>query len=333
MNSEIIFGADLSDEIRKITHSPNAFTVTDGNLFALHKDLFDETRTLVLPAGEDSKTLEYFRIALEKMLGCGCNRKTTVVAVGGGVVGDLTGFVSACYMRGTKWINIPTTLLSQVDSSVGGKTAVDLNDYKNIVGAFHLPERVIISSHFLKTLPRREWLCGVGEIVKTAFLSTPVHEILSGNIERLIRRDEELTAALVQACVEYKSFVVTEDLYESGLRKCLNLGHTVGHAFETVDRHRLSHGEYVLIGLAVEARVLEGKINPAVAAEISDAVKKCEVTYPDVSIEEVAKATVKDKKNGSGTISVMLPDYENTREVLFGYDEIEGGLKKWKSSL
>lgn len=328
--SKIVTGADLSAQIKKLCLGPGSFVVSDSNVALAYGSLFLEGRHYVVPAGEDSKCLACYESVARAMLEAGCNRGVTMVALGGGVVGDLTGFVAATYMRGVKWINVPTTLLAQVDSSVGGKTGVDLGDYKNILGAFHLPTEVLVSTHFLYTLPEREWLCGVGEIVKTSFLSRRVSDILSGRLDRLLERDESVLSECVRECIEYKRDVVRRDLYERGPRKALNLGHTVGHALEKTDRHRLSHGEYVLIGLEIEAFLLRDKLREGMYDAIVSAVESCRVTVPDFDPESVARACTKDKKNGDEGISLMLADYADTREVRIEFEQLLRGLMLWK---
>lgn len=329
--SEIKIGYDLTSQIIDEIEKPNVFLITDTNVALNYSALVMRAQNhTVIPAGEQSKSLETCERVLFKMLECGCNRKTTVIAVGGGVVGDLSGFVASTYMRGVKWINIPTTLLAQVDSSVGGKTAVNLGNYKNIVGAFHLPEKVIVSSHFLYTLPEREWICGVGEIVKTAFLSRKVESILDEGVDKLLEREEQTVTSVVKECIAYKKKIVEIDLYERGPRKALNAGHTVGHALETVEKHARSHGEYVLLGLYAEAFLLKKQLGQEKYDKIVSFVRTCGIEVPCFDVEKVAKACLKDKKNGSGTISVIYPDYENTHEVAFAYDEIYGGLALWK---
>lgn len=332
MSSEIIYGLDLTNLIAQEIEKDNVFVVTDDTVMSLYGSLIGNARHYVIKAGEDSKTLANLERISLKMLESGCNRKTTVIALGGGVVGDLTGFVSASYMRGTKWINIPTTLLSQVDSSVGGKVAVDLGDYKNVIGAFHLPEKVIISTYFLSTLPAREWICGMGEIVKTAFLSKKVHDLVVPNLQKLLSRDGKVTFDCVCECIAYKEDIVSRDLYEGGLRKVLNLGHTVGHAIETVDKHRRSHGEYVLMGLAIEAELISEDLREITKDEIVNAVKSCGITVPDFDENEVAQVATKDKKNASSGISVMVARYEKTEEKILTYDQLKEGLRRWKSN-
>lgn len=332
MDSKIVTGFDLSAKIKELTSGKNVFVVSDANVAITYGALFSGVKHYIIPAGEDSKSLVYYEKILKTMLEEGCNRSTTLIAIGGGVVGDLAGFVAATYMRGIRWLNVPTTLLAQVDSSVGGKTAVDLGDYKNIVGAFHLPAEVLVSTHFLYTLSEREWLCGVGEIVKTAFLSRRVHAVLDGKLDNLLERDESVVEACVRECIAYKRDLVNRDLYEAGPRKALNVGHTVGHALETIDKHQRSHGEYVLMGMDIEAFLLKDRLPAGRYEEIVGAVAHVGVDFPEFEPDSVAKACTKDKKNGSGGISVMLPDYENTSEVNFKFEELLGGLMLWKLS-
>lgn len=332
METKIIGGANLTQKIREITSDKSAFVVSDSNVALTYGSLWQSAKHYIIPAGEGSKNLDMFGKIAKAMLDSGCDRQTTVVAIGGGVVGDLAGFIAATYMRGVKWVNVPTTLLAQVDSSVGGKTAVDLGDYKNIIGAFHLPEKVLVSTHFLYTLPDREWLCGMGEIIKTAFLDRKVYEILDGSPEKLLERDEAVLEACVHECITYKRELTARDLYESGPRKALNVGHTIGHALEKTDKHRRSHGEYVLMGMEIESFILGDRMDCERRKEISAFVAETGVDYPDFNPEEVAAACMKDKKNGGGAISFMLPDYENTREVRLSFDEVLRGVTLWKLS-
>lgn len=200
---------------------------------------------LIVEQGEKSKSLDNFRKLLSAMLENDFSRKDCVVAVGGGVVGDLAGFASACYMRGVDFYNVPTTLLSQVDSSIGGKTAVDFCGVKNAVGAFYQPKGVLADVNVLCTLDERQTLAGLAEIIKIALTSD---EQLFERIENCddLQRDVE---NLVARAIELKKEVVQQDPNEAGLRKVLNFGHTVGHAIESVEEGRLLHGECVALGM------------------------------------------------------------------------------------
>ena len=201
-----------------------------------------EAVLVVLPEGEQTKTLESFGNLCQKLLDEGFTRKDCVVAVGGGVVGDLAGFAAACYMRGIDFYNVPTTLLAQVDSSVGGKTAVDLGSVKNIVGAFHQPKAVLIDPDVLKTLSPRQFACGAAEIIKMAMTFD------KAQFEKIQR--EGVAADLdyhIARAVAIKAGVVEQDEKESGPRKALNFGHTLGHGIESVTG--MLHGECVALGM------------------------------------------------------------------------------------
>ena len=233
---------------------------------------------LTLPQGEASKTLANFERICRVMLEHGFTRKDCVTAVGGGVIGDLAGFAAACYMRGVDFYNIPTTLLAQVDSSVGGKTAVDLGGIKNIVGAFHQPRAVLIDPEVLKTLDARQFACGAAEIIKMA---VTFDADLFARIEANgIRETEAQIETIIADTLRIKARVVEEDEKEQGLRKALNFGHTLGHGIESVSG-RLLHGECVALGMlpmaesAVRERlrqVLQREGLPTACAEDADAV-------------------------------------------------------------
>lgn len=338
----IQIGADLSAEIAAVLSAPNTFVITDDTVRALFLNDCAAPLFSVAP-GEDSKAMGQAERIVAEMLRVGCNRKTTVVAVGGGVVGDLAGFCAAIFMRGVRWINIPTTLLSQVDSSVGGKTAVNVGRIKNCAGCFHAPDRVLISAHFLKTLDAREWLCGIGEIVKTAFLSKPVFTLFEREEQALANREDEAVIKVVGACVRYKSDIVRRDFYEKiGIRKALNLGHTVGHAFESADSAARSHGEYVLIGLYLEALMFRDEMPAAVFAVLIKTVRRYLTSLPDVTAEAACAAAKMDKKNDGGVSVITLTGIGKPIERMLPTDEFETRLsavlkaeregESWKSN-
>ena len=199
---------------------------------------------VTLPQGEGSKSLDAFRDLLETMLAAGFTRSDCVVAVGGGVVGDAAGFAAASFMRGIDFYNVPTTVLSQVDSSIGGKTAVNLDGVKNIVGAFHQPRRVLIDPDVLATLPARHWANGLAEALKMAatfdadLFATIERGVTAGNIQEVIER-----------AIAIKKRVVEQDVHEAGLRRVLNFGHTLGHGIEAASEGELLHGECVGLGM------------------------------------------------------------------------------------
>ncbi|HEY1140563.1 MAG TPA: 3-dehydroquinate synthase [Lysobacter sp.] len=216
----------------------------------------------VMPAGEQEKTLARFGECLDALAALGATRDAVVVALGGGVVGDLAGFAAACWMRGIDCIQLPTTLLSMVDSSVGGKTAVDLPQGKNLVGAFHPPRAVIADTTVLRTLPDRELRAGLAEVVKYgAIFDTHFLDWLGRHADALLARDDAALAEAIARSCEFKADVVARDPYERGHRALLNFGHTFGHAIEAeqgyagTGRDALNHGEAVAVGMVLAARL------------------------------------------------------------------------------
>ena len=213
--------------------------------------------TLVLPPGESEKTLTRFAEAMQALANLRANRDATVVALGGGVVGDLAGFAAACWMRGVNFLQLPTTLLAMVDSSVGGKTAVDMPQGKNLVGAFHQPVAVIADTDTLATLPLRELRAGLAEVVKYgAIRDREFFEWLEHHANALLSRDPQALAEAVERSCKHKAEIVARDETEQGERALLNFGHTFGHALETASGYgELLHGEAVAIGMLMAARL------------------------------------------------------------------------------
>ena len=199
----------------------------------------------VIPQGENSKNLDTYKNLIQKMAENGFTRNDCVIAVGGGVVGDLAGFVAATYMRGVDFYNIPTTFLSQVDSSIGGKVAVDFNGIKNIIGAFYQPKKVIIDFNVLKTLDKRQIFAGLSESLKMATTSdVELFELLENS-----NKVEECYPLIIERSLRIKKYVVETDPYEKGLRKVLNFGHTIGHGIESYYKGKYLHGECVFLGM------------------------------------------------------------------------------------
>ncbi len=258
---------------------------------------------VTLPQGEASKTLANFEMLCRVMLENGFTRKDCVASVGGGVVGDLAGFAAACYMRGIDFYNIPTTLLSQVDSSVGGKTAVNLGGIKNIVGAFHQPRAVLIDPEVLKTLDARQFACGAAEIIKMA---ATFDEAFFARIEASgIRGSEAQLEEIIANALRIKAHVVEADEKEQGLRKALNFGHTLGHGMESVSGNLL-HGECVALGMlpmtepALRDRlrqVLQREGLPTACRE--DAAAVCRAAMHDKKADGGAVTTIRVRRIGS----------------------------------
>lgn len=262
-----------------------------------------EAVLVVLPEGEQTKTLESFGMLCQKLLDEGFTRKDCVVAVGGGVVGDLAGFAAACYMRGIDFYNAPTTLLAQVDSSVGGKTAVDLGTVKNIVGAFHQPKAVLIDPDVLETLSPQQFACGAAEIIKMAMTFD------KAQFEKI--QQEGVAADLdyhIAKAVAIKAGVVEEDEKESGPRKALNFGHTIGHGVESVAR--MLHGECVALGMIPMCA-------PELRPELKEMLRKEGLpTECSADPEAVIAAAMHDKKAEAGSVVTVRVKETGTYEFV-----------------
>lgn len=269
-----------------------------------------------LESGEKSKNFDVFKHLLSVMLENGFTRKDCVVAVGGGVVGDISAFAASCYMRGIDFYNVPTTLLSQLDSSIGGKTAIDFEGVKNVVGTFYQPKKVLIDVATLDTLDERQLHAGLAEGIKMACTS-------SRSLLDLIKNSANLKADIEEIIVkslEIKSAVVEEDEKETGLRKVLNFGHTVGHAIESAEKGNLLHGECVSIGMTYLC-------SESVKKELVGVLEKYSLpTTTDLTGDELIEYISHDKKADGEKITVVIVDEigtfrfekRNAEEVLKG---------------
>lgn len=311
--SDVFVGRGLLDTVgawasaRKL--GGRAVVVGDANTFPLYgervlaslrKAGFSATG-LTIPAGEETKTIDTVMSIWRTFLAAELGRGDFAVAVGGGVVGDMTGFAAAAWMRGMRWINVPTSLLAMVDASTGGKTGCDLPEAKNMVGAFHSPTFVLADTATLETLPPRELACGMAETIKHGFIADPG-----------ILDETGVSPAQVARSLAVKVKVVTEDAKEKGVRAKLNLGHTVGHALEIATNFSVKHGEAVAIGTVEEARLaVRLGLAPAdwpdrVAAAFAKA--GLPTALPDgITFESLAEIMRHDKKQRGGKISFALP--------------------------
>ena len=307
-----------------------AATVREA-LHAARADLL--VGTFVLPAGESSKTLDNFAAAIEALATLGATRDTCVFALGGGVVGDLAGFAAACWMRGVDCVQLPTTLLSMVDSSVGGKTAVDIAQGKNLVGAFHPPRAVFADTSTLRTLPTRELRAGLAEVIKYGAIGDPLLiEWLDAECERLLAGDDAALAQAIARSCEHKAAIVERDPLERGERALLNLGHTFGHAIETEQGYgsphndNLNHGEAVAVGMVLAAR-LSAALGMAEAADTRRLVELLQAyslptTIPAGLAPPALLARMRlDKKNLAGRLRLVLWRGVGRAEVVPDVDE------------
>lgn len=266
---------------------------------------------ILVPDGEEAKTWETVEEVLGKLLGCGLDRKSTIVALGGGTVGDLAGFVASIYMRGIDVVQVPTTLLGMVDSAIGGKTAVNHPKGKNLVGSFHQPSKVIIDPLFLKSLPDREVRSGMAETVKYGVISD---KVIFQIIEEtpIADLEPETMVKIIARCAAIKAKLVEQDERDDkGIRASLNYGHTTGHSIETLSKHGVNHGEGVAIGMNVATLIAEemGMVGSEMRARLERLLNKIGLPFnvPDLSIEEMVEVMHRDKKAEDGRIRFVLP--------------------------
>jgi len=320
---EIHIGNGLMPQVgpwlKELGYSGRAVIITDTTVKALYADVLSRGLTdagfnvsvLEIPPGEEQKTLEAAGGLYEKLTGAYAERMTPVIALGGGVVGDLAGFVAATYMRGVPLVQVPTTLLAQVDSSIGGKTAVDHGRLKNMIGAFYQPRIVVADVDTLKTLPEEEFASGMAEVIKhAAILSKDLFDYIEKNIEKARSLDTAVLEEIVSRNAQLKAKVVAKDEKESDLRAVLNFGHTVGHAVEAVSGFGLKHGQAVAIGMVAEAMISNrvGKLKEADVIRLKQVINKAglPINVPALDINEVMTAMRHDKKVTGNKIRFVL---------------------------
>lgn len=339
----------LAQEVATLTSSDRAFLITDSNVADLYlesvRNLLRESGIAVssvcLDPGEEAKSIECAGEIWDAMAECKLDRHSVVIALGGGVIGDLAGFCASTFMRGIRVIQVPTTLLAMVDSSVGGKTAINLDAGKNLVGTFHQPSYVCADTSLLASLPEREWICGCGEIAKTSVIADDEFFFwLSDNASALAARDAAITEEAVCRSVLFKAQVVARDARETqGVRECLNYGHTLAHAIEKNAGYGIySHGHAVSQGMRFAAR-----LSAAVAGLPLDFVAAQDALLDELGFEQIAcpgepeamlAAMKSDKKNRGGQIRfVLLRDVGDWFVQALPDDLILEHLLAWKASV
>lgn len=297
-------------------------------LMATLQSLECQVDLLTLPDGEQYKSLETFNTIMTFLLEGSYNRDVVLVALGGGVIGDLVGFAAACYHRGVDFIQVPTTLLSQVDSSVGGKTAVNHPLGKNMIGAFYQPKSVVIDTDCLNTLPGREFAAGMAEVIKYGIIiDSDFFAWLEQHVDKLVALDNPALCYAIARCCQIKADVVNADEKESGIRALLNLGHTYGHAIEAeMGYGNWLHGEAVASGtmMAAQTSVLRSLMTPQQLERIKMLLVKFNLpthTPESMSYEHFIKHMMRDKKVLAGQLRLILPTGIGSAEVLGDTDE------------
>ena len=318
-------GFDLGERLR----GDDCLVVTNETVGPLYLDkLLANLRgrnvsSIALPDGEAYKTVATMQSILDRLVESGANRDTTVVALGGGVVGDIAGFAAACYMRGVAFMQVPTTLLAQVDSSVGGKTGVNHEQGKNLIGAFHQPRIVLIDTDTLATLPDRELRAGLAEVIKYgAICDAAFFDWLEDNMEGLLARDADALAHAIRRSCELKAVVVAEDEREAGRRAILNFGHTFGHAIERCQGYGdWLHGEAVAAGMIMAARLSGLAQTKVERLRALVAAAGLPVEPPAIAPEDWMSAMGMDKKVQGKRLRFVLLDDIGASRVSADYDE------------
>lgn len=310
----------LGEQLATLLPGRKAFLISHPSLLALYGPALTESlqqagfavESCLVPEGERSKTLLTASRLFTRLARCGADRQSVICALGGGVIGDLSGFVAATYMRGIPLVHIPTSLLAMVDSSIGGKTGVNHKLGKNLVGAFYPPRAVFTDTALLRSLPEREYLCGLSEIVKAGVIEdADLFAFIEAGVEAVHQRQEAVLTTLIERAIAVKVRVVQEDPTERGLRAILNFGHTIGHALEAATAYKqYSHGEAVAIGMALVARLSErlGYCASTVCERLQALLQalRLPVAYTDIVAPRLLEVMAHDKKTVGGVIRFVL---------------------------
>ncbi len=334
----------LNQELYEYTKGQKRLVVMSKKVYKLYSgDLnFSDDEIFIFPDGEKEKNYKNYLKIINRAFEMGLTRKDVIIAVGGGVVGDIAGFAASTYMRGIDFIQIPTTLLSAVDSSVGGKTAIDLPNAKNIVGTFYQPKKVFININFLQTLDNKQFMSGMGEVIKYAFIEDSckynvalfLFEFLTLSCEKILQREPLTLIRLIEYCLNLKIAVVTQDEKEGGLRKILNFGHTLGHALEAITKYKkYTHGEAVVYGMffVINWAYKQEYINYSYYKLSMDLLDKYGFEMPKLnySAEMLTDIMRKDKKAVSDRITFIIPcGKKQVKEIKLTPFDVEYALSK-----
>jgi 3-dehydroquinate synthase len=296
----------------------NVFIVTDRNVYNIYNNLFSSLKDRisgikVIEPGEENKIYNTVEDIYLSLMEIGANRKTTIAAVGGGVVGDLAGFAAATYLRGIGIIHIPTSLIAQCDSSIGGKTGYNFKDIKNVVGTFYQPDFVYVDINFLKTLKEKEYSDGIAEIIKYGFAcDRALFQFIEENKKAVKERESDKLLHIIHECIRIKAEIVGRDEKDTDLRQVLNFGHTIGHGIESISGFKTSHGEAVAMGMNIEAfiAVRTGKLKESEYNRLVNILKYFKLPQSPgyIDIDKLIEVMKSDKKRISNNIKFALPD-------------------------
>tara|TARA_A100001015_G_scaffold18304_1_gene21219 strand:+ start:4633 stop:5697 length:1065 start_codon:yes stop_codon:yes gene_type:complete len=311
--SKTIFNKDIGKNNKVLI-------ITDSGVPKKHirkiKDIITckKVNVLTLNQGEKSKSFASFQKIMNMLFNMNFDRSDSLIALGGGVIGDITGFCAATYLRGINYIQVPTTLLAQVDSSVGGKTAINVPQGKNLIGSFYNPKFVLISTDFLKTLPQEQYESGLGEVIKYAFIGNKkLKKIIEDNAKKITERNEKILKSIIEESIKTKSKIVTKDEKENGIRAILNFGHTFGHAIEAHHGYKkITHGAAITMGMVIAAKVslFEGHIKDQQLENIISVIKSLglKADHRKYKYSDLRKYMKIDKKVSDGQLNLILID-------------------------
>jgi len=319
---EITIGYNILDKIKGCLSKLGAnrvYTIVDENVYKMHekkvRELVEGLNNIfyIMPSGENTKSIEHVLRVYDDLIEKRVDRNTVIISIGGGVTGDISGFIAFTFKRGLKYIQIPTTLLAQVDSSIGGKVGINYKGYKNIIGSFYFPENTIIDISFLETLDRRQVTSGLGEILKYGLISDyEFFRFVSKSINSIYSCNNEVLLPIIKRAVSIKESIVNQDITDRGHRKILNFGHTIGHSIESFyGFNRYNHGEAVMLGIMYESNIAKymGLISEEYFMEICEILQKIvmPVQFNDEEIDELLNKMENDKKNQKDGIAFILP--------------------------
>lgn len=323
---------NIWNELKDYTKRDNFVLITDENIYKLYKDdierlLNGKDNIHLIKSGEKNKSLDELVRIYDFLITKDIDRKGIIFSLGGGMVGDLVGFAASTFKRGINYVQIPTTLLSQVDSSIGGKTGIDYKGYKNIIGSFYVPLETLIDIKFIKTLSKREITSGLGEIIKYGIISDySFLRYVQENIEKIYSRDEDILSYIVEKSVEIKSSIVKMDKLDLNLRQILNFGHTIGHSIESLFNYEnYYHGEAVIIGMIYESYIAyrKGLIDFDYYNEIRNTLINLIDPYKfnEEEVNILLDFMRNDKKNKDGKIGFILPITKGKVEIFYNIEE------------
>lgn len=331
--SEIFVGR-VDDGLKRFTQNRRVIVITDANIDRLYHNLISQYEHIIIGHGEGNKNLVTVQNIYTQLMDMGADRSTLLVGIGGGIVTDITGFVATTYMRGMDFGFVATTLLAQVDASVGGKNGVNILNYKNMVGTFAQPRFVITDVEFLRTLPQRELRAGMGEVVKMAIIGdSELFDFIESNISDNCYTNTDVMQRIVLDSIRLKADIVDRDECERGVRRVLNLGHTIAHAIEKCT-HKLNHGEAVAVGLSKISHVSNSLeiLNNNDMRRIDHLLVKIGFSLDmPVAMSDILREIRYDKKKSNNLLRIVLPEsIGSCRIVEMPFEEVESSFNSLK---